>query len=434
MCQPFTTDPDTLFLQFIQDIPEEYEKMAYEFKAFTRARKIKSPLQLLRLVFLYCGLDQTLREVAATHTVLYDIELTDEAVKKRLRACRPWVKAMLARVLSVPVYSEIQAGRRLLLTDGSTLQGLASVGVDWRLHITVDLFQLDFVQLEITDAKAGEHLRRASAQKGDIVLADRGYFRFKQLLELSNQNVDMIVRMSPQLAILKGPALEDFDLITELKKHPHRKVRTFEVFVEGKGSKERVKGWVQARRIPKSMAEVQREKLRKRRRKSGKTPRKESLYLCGWLLIFTTLPPASWPAKLIFELYGCRWQVELSIKKLKSLSNLSELRHQEGSDLGELWLLGKLLYSVLLAKRMKKKLSKEWMEMSTERVGTFWRPLKMVMTWAIPMISGSIFWKEGAWFRALKALQERRRKRKLQTISPALFTSLSSSEPAQVSS
>jgi hypothetical protein len=44
--------------------------MAYEFKAFTRAWKIKTPQQLLRAVLLYCGLDQTLWEVDSTMTLL----------------------------------------------------------------------------------------------------------------------------------------------------------------------------------------------------------------------------------------------------------------------------------------------------------------------------------------------------------------------------
>jgi hypothetical protein len=37
--------------------------MAREFKAFVRAKKVKTPEQLLRVVFLYCGLDKPLREV-----------------------------------------------------------------------------------------------------------------------------------------------------------------------------------------------------------------------------------------------------------------------------------------------------------------------------------------------------------------------------------
>ena len=48
-------DRDTLFEDLLQDLPSETVEMAYEFKAFSRARKIKTPEQLLRVVLLYCG-------------------------------------------------------------------------------------------------------------------------------------------------------------------------------------------------------------------------------------------------------------------------------------------------------------------------------------------------------------------------------------------
>ncbi len=92
------TEPDTLFEDLLQDLPPETIAMAYEFKAFCRARKIKTPQQLLRVVLLYCGLDQSLREVAGTMTLLGS-RLTDSAIAERLAACRPWVKALLPKML-----------------------------------------------------------------------------------------------------------------------------------------------------------------------------------------------------------------------------------------------------------------------------------------------------------------------------------------------
>jgi hypothetical protein len=56
-------DPDTLFEELLPDLPPETGPMAREFKAFARARKIKTPEQLLRAVLLYWGVDKALREV-----------------------------------------------------------------------------------------------------------------------------------------------------------------------------------------------------------------------------------------------------------------------------------------------------------------------------------------------------------------------------------
>ena len=46
------TDPETLFEALWQDLPPETAQRAREFKAFVRAKKVKTPAQLLRMVFL----------------------------------------------------------------------------------------------------------------------------------------------------------------------------------------------------------------------------------------------------------------------------------------------------------------------------------------------------------------------------------------------
>jgi hypothetical protein len=75
---------DTSFETFLQALPSDYHQMAYDFKAFTRARKINSPLQLLQLVLLYCGLDLSLRSCAGEISQLQGY-LSDMGVKKDSR-------------------------------------------------------------------------------------------------------------------------------------------------------------------------------------------------------------------------------------------------------------------------------------------------------------------------------------------------------------
>jgi len=103
------TDPDTLFEELLQDLPPETAHMAREFKAFVRAKKVKTPEQLLRVVLLYCGLDKPLREVAGTFTALYEA-ITDQSVAERLRACGPWVQALLRRMLPLSPVDTLPAG------------------------------------------------------------------------------------------------------------------------------------------------------------------------------------------------------------------------------------------------------------------------------------------------------------------------------------
>lgn len=43
------------FQQLLQVLPSNIEQMAINCNAFQRARKIKSPLELFKLLMLYCG-------------------------------------------------------------------------------------------------------------------------------------------------------------------------------------------------------------------------------------------------------------------------------------------------------------------------------------------------------------------------------------------
>src|SRR2546428_4819858 len=130
------TDPDTLFEELLQDLPSETVQMAREFKAFVRAKKVKTPAQLLRVVFLYCGLDKSLREVAGTFTALYE-SITDQSVAERLRACGPWVKALLRQMLPLSAVDTLPKGLRFVVIAASSLQAPGPQATAHRLPIAV---------------------------------------------------------------------------------------------------------------------------------------------------------------------------------------------------------------------------------------------------------------------------------------------------------
>ena len=83
------TDPDTLCEDLVPDLPPETAHMAREFNACVRAKKVKTPEPLLRVLCFSGGLAKPWREVAGTLTV-WSESITDQAVAERLRACGPW--------------------------------------------------------------------------------------------------------------------------------------------------------------------------------------------------------------------------------------------------------------------------------------------------------------------------------------------------------
>src|SRR2546425_4209793 len=205
------TDPDTLFEELLQDLPPATVQMAREFKAFVRPKKVKTPMQLLRVVFFYCGLDKSLREVAGTLTALYG-SITDQAVAERLRACGPWVQAMLRRMLPLSAVETLPQGRRFVVIDASSMQAPGAKGTDHRLHIAMDLVSLQFLEVLVSDVHTGETLKHFTLAPGDVVLADRGYAQCQGMRVAIEQGAALLVRLNPFSVVLGDAAGAAFEL------------------------------------------------------------------------------------------------------------------------------------------------------------------------------------------------------------------------------
>jgi hypothetical protein len=410
------TDPDTLFEELLQDLPPETAHMAREFKAFVRAKKIKTPEQLLRVVLLYCGLDKPLREVAGTFTALYE-SITDQSVAERLRACGPWVQALLRRMLPLSPVDTLPAGLRFVVIDASSIQAPGATGTDHRLHIAMDLLSLQFIEVLVSDVHTGETLKHFTLAPGDVAVADRGYAHCQGMSAAVKQGAELIVRLNPFSVVLGDAAGAPLELCTALKRQKTATLRTLAVELRSTGGQHEVRGWVHAYRLNAEHANRARQKCRQGHKKG--TPKAESLFLAGWVLVFTTLAPAVLSAQTIMALYRCRWQVEIAIKRWKSVLDVDALRAKANSPLAEVWLHGKLLYALMLERRMRRQLGDSWGRLDHERLGTWWRVWGMLKDEMAPMITGALFWKEEAWAACLQVLAERPRRRKLQQLPPA---------------
>lgn len=176
----------------------------------------------------------------------------------------------------------------------------------------------------------------------------------------------------------------------------------------------RIEATVHAVPLPEEQAAKARRRTRQTAAKKGRTPKQATLYLSGWVLVLTTIPATILDTKTVAALYRLRWQVELVIKRLKSLLDMDCLRAKKDSDLAELYLYGKLLYAAVIEKiatRRFKPSPTNWIE----RTLTSWRPWVLVahdvQSWLMRSLPAHINYAADA----IKALCERPRKRKLQT-------------------
>lgn len=410
-------DPEALFEDLLQDLPPETLQMAREFKAFTRVRKIKTPAQLLRAVLLYCGLDKSLRDVAGTLTQLEE-RITDTAVAARLAACRLWVKALLPKMLQRAALATLPTTRRWLVIDGSTVQSPGATGISYRLHLCLDLVTLEWTHIAITDARTGESLRHFPLGAGDVAVADRGYSHPGAIVDTVQAGADLIVRLNPHNVPLWQRDRTPLDLMAALQDQPYATVRTCAVVVGPASTPDCVAGWVHAYRLSEEQANKARQACRQRNSKKGRTPQQATLFLAGWVLVFTTLAPEQLAAKTVLAVYRTRWQVELAIKRWKSLLDADALRARERSPLADLWLHGKLLYALMLERRMRRTMGDAWGRLDRERQATWWRPWKLMHDTITPRITGALCWPEQGWDACLDVLRERPRRRTLHRLPP----------------
>ena len=241
------------FEEFLKELPADYAEQAREFKAFTRSRKVRTPADLLQLLMLYCGLDQALRTTAGSFT-LWQERLTDTAIRQRLMACGPWLKALLHRML--PAAMTAVTGFRLLVVDGSSLQGPGATGTDYRVHLVLDLTNLTLHVVQVTGVEGAESLARYPWQAGDIVLADRGYNQPQVILELSARQVWVVVRLMPTAMPLylremgeeqRDPTAARLDVAAHLRAATDDTV-TVPVWLRGQQTSG--PGWLHAVRLP----------------------------------------------------------------------------------------------------------------------------------------------------------------------------------------
>jgi hypothetical protein len=394
---------DSTFTDLLQEFPADLVASAKEFEAFRRGRKIKSVEQLFQLVLLYCGLDYSLRQTAGTLALL-GTRLSDQAVSDRLSGCVGWLTHLLKQMLpELPAAVAGQMSGRWILIDGSTIQVAGAKGTSYRLHLAWDWVSQRIVEWIITDEKTGESLKLYEIQTADTVIADRGYAKYKDIKYVLESGGEVIIRVAPHvlpLVDLQGAALNLADELWATSDNcVSRKVTM-------KADPDKQSMFLHCYRLPPEKAAQARRKKIAKARKNGVTLKKETLEYAEWVIILTSSAPEQISAELIGRLYRLRWQIEIVIKRLKSVLEIDRLRASKGSKISEVYLLGKSLYALLIAKRSGQMKSAKELQ---------WRVWKMMREELNPCISQVGQWKKENIEQAIKQMKERKRKRKRQT-------------------
>jgi len=340
-CHPLVGDDWT---QMSARIPVDIETLARETKALQRKREVKSGLDLLRMVLAYSVCDWSLRLVGAWATIIGLGHLSDVAVRKRLRNTLPFLGRMIGAWLQKRQQELAGRAVRVRLVDASVISKPGSKGTDWRLHAGFDLGTFSMTGIDLTDASGGETLKRHAGEAEEIIVGDRGYGHRKGLGAIFAALAYVVVRITWQnlpLETAEGDTINPIEWLRAQSRYP---CETLVWVVTPVG---RFEVRLVAQRLPTEKAEEARRRARKASKKKGRTPRKETLFAAGYVLLLTNLLVGEWSTEQVLALYRLRWQVELLFKRLKSILNLDHLRAKD-PVLAQVYLLGKLVGALLL--------------------------------------------------------------------------------------
>jgi hypothetical protein len=321
------------------------ERLAYETGAFTRRRKVDSPTDLLRLIFTWAVAERSLEETAALAAESDLADLSAPALLGRFARAEEWLGAILCDLLTIR-NGPILPGADIRLIDATSISCRGSNNTERRVHLGMDLRTNRTTAIDISDRHGGETLERFTLRAGEIVIADRGYGKRKDIAHAARSGAYFIIRIGWTNLPLEHPSGEPFDLIGALRTVPEACATEFAVQV--RTAKDAV---VSCRFVATRKSEPAAERARQRiladaRRHGNPQVDLRTLEAAGYVFVVTNLPEEI-SAESVLELYRLRWQIEMKFKTLKSVLHLGNPPTRSG-ELLNVYLAAKLIVALLI--------------------------------------------------------------------------------------
>ncbi len=328
-------------------LPADWQQQAKALGAMRRARYIKEPETLLRLLLMHLASGCSLAETAARAAASGLAQISAVGVFKRLRSAEGWLRWLAQQMRQEPGWELAALDRRLRAVDATAVSEPGATGTDWRLHYALNLASLECDFFELTAVgEGGETFRRFPIQAGDVMLGDRIYATPPGVAHVVDAGGDVIVRVNRQTLPLFDRYGGRVDLLTRLRGLRGGALLEERVRVKRPGG-----GWLHGRLIAlrrsAEATEQARRKLRDRARRNQTKVSAESVEFAAYFLLWTTLTQRTLRAPDVLSCYRTRWQIELVFKRMKSILGLGHLPKTDPQS-AKAWLVGKLFVGLLV--------------------------------------------------------------------------------------
>ena len=280
-------------------LPADWQDLAKTSGGVHRLRGATSLSSLLRTLLLHIAHGCSLRTTSVVAKSAGWASMSDVALLKKLRACEGWLCALCAGLLkeSGLRLPPTHRGLRMRLVDSTIIKEPGATGSQWRVlySLRVPDWQCDFFRL--TAAKGaghGESLKYFSIQRGDCLLADRGFSHLAGIDHVQRNGGSVIVRLNDQntpLELEPGDPVRLLDWLGGLAQPGQ--VGGLRVWLPAtKGSTERISARLCAVRKSVEAAVLAGRKLKQRAARKQSALREVTLEHSAWIVVLTTVPQA----------------------------------------------------------------------------------------------------------------------------------------------
>lgn len=332
---------------------ELIEELAQKHGILKRKRQIRSMSELLFVLQLVAVAKTSLRTAAEVFSGVFR-PIRDSSLFERLCSLQPLLRELL---LTLSENSLKLAQDSVFLFDGSILNRLGEKGSTWRMHLLFHLDKMRFCFADLTTAKIPECSQRLPGRVPGLLIADRGYAKPRVMVD---PNVgDFLFRFRPpHCNLYRTNSHEKVELLQILPQQDYiegRLIQIEHVYTTYQKNERRL--WIYALQVP---MDVYKQRIKQLKRRASKKQRKlsgETLELAKWTFLCSNL---RWEhPKEAFQLYRCRWQIELGIKRWKSVLGVGEMNVQKPGAYGEVLLMTQLLYA-LFVEKIVVRLAQRW--------------------------------------------------------------------------
>lgn len=335
-----------------RELPEDYRESAERIGLIHPVppqlkAKITDASDLLRLLLHHATGASSLETTTARAGATGLPSISAVALHKWERKAGPWLALLVAKMLRADgacadFEGDTVGGYRVVVTDGTSLSRPGADGTTARIHYAMRLPGLELVRCEVTDVGGGETLRRFDVQPGELWVGDRAYGTPPSVTSVWAQDGAVLVRINRTNMPLFTAAGARIDLDTELARVPKRDAPVERpAFVHGPQG-EIIEGRLCILWLPHEQAASARKRARREKRANGEQVTDSALRAAEYVIIFTTAEASRIPTELVFRVYRARWQVELQVKRSKSIGHIDCLPNFRDDTIAS-WLYANLL-------------------------------------------------------------------------------------------